>query len=58
MSAHLIKTALAAREETATGMSDGGTVAAGLNRFLNSPLKRRHARRTMRQAIDFVSLDG
>lgn len=58
ISAHLIKTALAAREECEAGMSDGGMVTAGLYRFLNSPLKRRHARRTMRQAIDFVSLDG
>jgi hypothetical protein len=27
-----------------------------MNRFLNSPLRRRHVRRTMRQAIQFVGL--
>ncbi len=53
---HLLKTTLAARAEIAEGPADGPaqTLVAGMNRFLNSPLRRRHVRRTMRQAIRFV----
>jgi nitrite reductase/ring-hydroxylating ferredoxin subunit len=55
---HLLKTTLAARAESAEGPADGAaqTIVAGMNRFLNSPLRRRHVRRTMRQAIRFVGL--
>jgi hypothetical protein len=54
---HLLKTTLAARAEIAEGPDDEAaeTLAAGMNRFLNSPLRRRHVRRTMRQAIQFVA---
>ncbi len=31
---------------------------AATNRFLNSPLKRKHATRAARQALDFVALEG
>jgi hypothetical protein len=53
---HLLKTTLAARAEIAEGPADeaASLIAAGMNRFLNSPLRRRHVRRTMRQAIEFV----
>jgi len=34
------------------------TLAAALNRFLLSPLKRRHALRSARQALAFVALEG
>ncbi len=51
---HVLKTTLAARAEMeAVGDADG-TLLAGLNRFLHSPLRRRHVRRTMRQAMAFV----
>jgi hypothetical protein len=59
LAAHLLKTFLAAREEIASGL-DGDTEAAilaALNRFLNAPLKRKHARRTAHQAAAFVALE-
>jgi hypothetical protein len=31
---------------------------AALNRFLHTPLRRKHVRRTVRQATEFVTLDG
>jgi hypothetical protein len=34
------------------------TLAAALNRLLHSPLKRRHAARTARQALNFVAQEG
>src|SRR5579871_1595551 len=53
---HVLKTTLAARAEAeATGDADG-MLLAGLNRFLHSPIRRRHVRRTMRQAMAFVEL--
>lgn len=57
VTAHLVKTLTAARDEM-TRTPDAPwvpTLAAGLNRFLNSPLKRRHPLRTARQALDFVA---
>jgi hypothetical protein len=55
----MLKTTLAARAEMAEGPADEAAqlVVAGMNRFLNSPLRRRHVRRTMRQAMAFVG-DG
>jgi hypothetical protein len=55
---HILKTTLAARAELAEGPADEAAqlVVAGMNRFLNSPLRRRHVRRTMRQAMAFVGL--
>ena len=59
VSVHLLKTLLAAREELASAtMENTQTLAAALNRFLHSPLKRKHARRAAYQAMSFVALDG
>jgi nitrite reductase/ring-hydroxylating ferredoxin subunit len=60
VSAHLLKTVLAARTEVqANAPSDVSEyLAAAINRFLNSPLKRKQARRTAHQAMKFVALDG
>lgn len=51
---HVLKTTLAARAEADAAGETEGTLLAGLNRFLHSPLRRRHVRRTMRQAMAFV----
>jgi hypothetical protein len=60
VSAHLLKTVLAARTEARANDLDevGEYLAAAINRFLNSPLKRKQARRTAHQALKFVSMDG
>ena len=60
VSAHLLKTTLAAREEVLAGGANGAAplVTAALNRFLNSPLKRKHVRRAAHQARAFVALAG
>ncbi|MBL8836139.1 MAG: Rieske 2Fe-2S domain-containing protein [Alphaproteobacteria bacterium] len=58
-SAHLLKTFLAARDEVAAGLPpeiETVTLAA-VNRFLNTPPKRKHVRRTVRQAAEFVALE-
>ncbi len=60
VSVHLVKTLLAARQEVRAD-PDGPASAlmvAALNRFLHAPLKRKHVRRTVRQAMAFVQLDG
>ncbi len=57
-SAHLIKTFRAVEEELATSGPEGRRVLlAGLNRFLQSPLKEKHARRLAHQAIDLIRRD-
>jgi nitrite reductase/ring-hydroxylating ferredoxin subunit len=55
---HRLKTIMAARAESAARPDDEAAqvMVAGMNRFLNSPLRRRHVRRTMRQAMEFVGL--
>ena len=60
VSVHLLKTLLAAREELVADPSAEvkALLPAALNRFLNSPLKRKHTRRTANQAMAFVTLDG
>ena len=60
VSAHLLKTVLAARAEISAGVPAEvrDHLAAAINRFLNSPLKRKQARRTAHQALKFVALDG
>ena len=60
VSIHFVKTVLAAREEVRAGVGKGAAEAmlAALNRLVNSPLKRKHVRRTARQAMSFVALDG
>jgi len=55
---HLLKTTLAVRDELADGV-EGETrevLLAGLNRFLHSPLPRRHIRRTVKQAMALAAL--
>ncbi len=60
VSVHFVKTLLAAREEVRSGAAAEAVapLAAALNRLVNSPLKRKHTRRTAQQAINFVALDG
>ena len=60
VSVHLLKTVLAAREEIRAEPPGEVTdlLAAGLNRFLHSRLKRRQVRRSVYQAMKFVAYDG
>ena len=60
VSIHFVKTLLAARDEVMSGAAGeaAADVVAALNRLINSPLKRKHARRTVHQAMAFVALDG
>ncbi len=54
---HVLKTALAVRSELAFGAGrTGETLIAGLRRFLESPLPRRHVRRTVKQAMALAAL--
>jgi nitrite reductase/ring-hydroxylating ferredoxin subunit len=55
---HLLKTTLAVRDELADGVGDDTreVLLAGLNRFLHSPLPRRHIRRTVKQAMALAAL--
>lgn len=56
---HQVKLTLAVEDEL-SALPEGevtATLAAGLNRFLNSPLKRRHSLRTARQAMAFVAVE-
>jgi nitrite reductase/ring-hydroxylating ferredoxin subunit len=55
---HLLKTTLAVRDELADGLPEETRVVllAGLNRFLHSPLPRRHIRRTVKQAMALAAL--
>ena len=57
VSCHLLKLTYAVADEieAAPAADWAPTLAAALNRFLNSPLKRKHLIRTARQAIDFVA---
>lgn len=57
VSVHRLKTVLAVRDELAAGVPPAvaESLAAALNRFLHSPLKRKHVRRTVHQAVQFVS---
>jgi nitrite reductase/ring-hydroxylating ferredoxin subunit len=59
LAAHLVKTYLAAMEEVEVGLppETDSVVLAAINRFLHSPLKRKHVRRTAHQAMDFVALE-
>jgi hypothetical protein len=58
-SAHLVKTFLAAREEIAADVPEAtaDVVMAAVRRYFASPLKRKHAKRTAHQALDFVALE-
>ena len=56
VSVHLLKTALAVREEIARlDELDAEILVAALTRFFESPIKRRQARRTAHQSLQFVS---
>ena len=55
VSVHWLKLALAVREEILELPARQGEILfAALNRFINSPLKRRQARRTAYQSLQFV----
>lgn len=58
-SAHIIKTGLACFEEVEKGVSKKTQdfLLASLNRFLNSPLKGKHARRMVHQGVSLVRKD-
>ena len=57
-SVHLLKTAVAVFEEAEhCGGETRSTLYAGLNRFFHSPLKQKHVRRSVHQAIALVSKD-
>ena len=60
VSVHLLKTVMATREElrAAPPVEVAELLAAGLNRFLHSRLKRRQVRRSVYQAMKFVAYDG
>jgi len=55
ISAHLVKTTLAARAEARAVPAAAGDLAAGLARFLAAPIKRRHSLRTAKQMLAFVA---
>ena len=56
VSVHLLKTALAVREEIdGLETDDARLLVAALTRFFESPIKRRHARRTAHQSLQFVA---
>ncbi len=56
VSVHWLKLALAVREEMQELPTEQASyLAAALNRFINSPLKRRQARRTAHQSLQFVA---
>ena len=60
VSVHLLKTLLAARALVSSGAAGASAhwVLAATNRFLHEPFKRKHVRRTMKQALAFVERDG
>ena len=60
VSVHLLKTVMATRERLRAEPPDevADLLAAGLNRFLHSRLKRRQVRRSVYQAMKFVAYDG
>lgn len=56
VSVHWLKTAMAVREEMQQLPEEKARIlAASLNRFIHSPLKRKQARRTAYQSIQFVA---
>ena len=60
VSAHLVKIPTAVRQEVmfAPEAPWVPTLLAATNRFLHSPIKRKHSLRSARQAIDFVAQEG
>ena len=60
---HLLKTVLAARDEARWALENEGEdtaalLAAAVNRFLSTPIKRKHLRRTARQALGFAAKEN
>ena len=57
---HLVKLTMAIAEEIDDNPASTANtmLVASLNRFLNAPLKRRHALRIARQSLDFVAREG
>ena len=57
ISVHLLKTTLAVREELVRGLPEevAALCVAALRRFLETPIKRKHLRRTVSQALSFVA---
>jgi hypothetical protein len=56
VSVHLLKTTLSVREEIASLDASGAKLlVAAVTRFFESPLKRRQARRTAHQSLQFVA---
>ena len=60
VSVHRLKTLVAAYEEWYSGVSDvaGEYLLAGVNRYLNAPMRLKNPRRAAHQARQFVALDG
>ena len=60
VSVHLLKTLLSARALVNSGAAGDSapSLLGAMNRFLHEPLKRKHVRRTMSQALAFVARDG
>ncbi len=63
VSVHLLKTVLAARDEARWALANNGEdtaalLAAAINRFLSTPIKRKHLRRTARQALAFAAKEN
>ena len=60
VAAHLVKTWTAAHQgwETAPDAPWNDDLHAALNRFMHTPLKRKHVLRTARQSRRFVKLEG
>jgi hypothetical protein len=57
-SVHLLKTSVAVADELQNASAScREALLASLNRFLKSPIKRKHVRRLARQAINLVSRD-
>lgn len=58
VSVHLLKTLLAARTESLHAPEEtSNIVTAAMNRFLSSPMKRKHVLRTVKQARQTAQLD-
>ena len=60
VSVHLLKTIVAAREEARWALENEGEetaalLAAAVNRLLSTPIRRKHLKRTARQALAFAS---
>jgi hypothetical protein len=57
-SVHLLKTSLAVADELETASETcRAALLSALNRFMGSPLKTKHVRRTARQSISLVARD-